>query len=34
MKRIFAILAAFITGRMGMAMSFAPQTAETAMVLN
>jgi hypothetical protein len=34
MKRIFAILAAFITGRMGMTMSFAPQTAETAMVLN
>jgi hypothetical protein len=34
MKRMFAILAAFITGRMGMAMSFAPQTAETAMVLN
>jgi hypothetical protein len=34
MKRIFAILAAFITGRMGMAMSYAPQTAETAMVLN
>jgi hypothetical protein len=34
MKRLFAILAAFITGRMGMAMSFAPQTAETAMVLN
>jgi hypothetical protein len=34
MKRIFAILAAFITGRMGMAMTFAPQTAETAMVLN
>jgi hypothetical protein len=31
MKRIFAILAAFITGRMGMAMSFAPQSAETAM---
>jgi hypothetical protein len=34
MKRIFSILAAFITGRMRMAMSFAPQTAETAMVLN
>jgi hypothetical protein len=34
MKRIFAILAAFFTGHMGMAMSFAPQTAETAMVLN
>jgi hypothetical protein len=34
MKRIFAILAAFITGRMGIAMSFAPQSAETAMVLN
>jgi hypothetical protein len=34
MKRVFAILAAFITGRLGMAMSFAPQTAETAMVLN
>jgi hypothetical protein len=34
MKRIFAILAAFITLRLGMAMSFAPQTAETAMVLN
>jgi hypothetical protein len=34
MKRAFAILAAFITGRLGMAMSFAPQTAEEAMVLN
>jgi hypothetical protein len=34
MKRIFAVLAAFIAGRMGMAMSFAPQTAEAAMVLN
>jgi hypothetical protein len=34
MKRIFAILTAFITGRMGMAMGYAPQTAETAMVLN
>jgi hypothetical protein len=34
MKRIFAILTAFITGRIGMAMSFAQQTAETAMVLN
>jgi hypothetical protein len=34
MKRMFVILAAFITGRMGMAMSFAPQTTETAMVLN
>jgi hypothetical protein len=34
MKRVFAILAAFITGRLGMAMSFAPQTAEAAMVLN
>jgi hypothetical protein len=34
MKRIFVILAAFITDRMGVAMSFAPRTAETAMVLN
>jgi hypothetical protein len=34
MKGIFTILSAFITGRMRMAMSFAPQTAETAMVLN
>jgi hypothetical protein len=34
MKRLLAILAAFITGRIGMAMCFAPQTAETAMVLN
>jgi hypothetical protein len=34
MKRIFAILAAIISGRMGVAMSFAPQTAEAAMVLN
>jgi hypothetical protein len=34
MKRIFAILTAFITDRMGMAMRFAPQTAEAAMVLN
>jgi len=34
MKRIFSILAAFITGRMGMAMTFAPQTAEAALVLN
>jgi hypothetical protein len=34
MKRILEILGALITGRMGIAMSFAPQTAETAMVLN
>jgi hypothetical protein len=34
MKRVFTILAAFITGRLEMAMSFAPQTAEAAMVLN
>jgi hypothetical protein len=34
MKRILAILAVFITGRMGIAISFEPQTAETAMVLN
>jgi hypothetical protein len=34
MKRMIAVLAAFITGRLGMAMSFAPQSAEEAMVLN
>jgi hypothetical protein len=34
MKRMLGILAAFITGRIGMAMSFASQTPETVMVLN
>jgi hypothetical protein len=34
MKKILVILAAFIADLMGMAMSFAPQTAETAMVMN
>jgi hypothetical protein len=34
MKRAFAILAVFITGRLGMDMSFALQTAEKAMELN